>query len=108
MGVPLTMTYATTEGGTLVDKDPRHSLPGSVVGAMCFYGRGLQFSASDAAAFQNAMNADNPAEGQLATIADIVSRAIAEAWRDEEVSPGSGFRPGRLQERGTDNVRVPA
>ena len=47
------------------------------------------------------------AASDLTTIAALVSRAIAAAWREEEASPGSDFKPGVLTPRPADGVAVP-
>lgn len=115
--LPITMVYAAALDGRLTGADPRNTLAGSQAGALCFYGRGLTFSEEDAVAFSRALHPSrltptqfplNVSRGDLAVIRDVVSRAIARAWGDDEASPGSGFRPGRLARREGDGATVPA
>eukprot|EP00927_Polykrikos_kofoidii_P055943 TRINITY_DN50125_c0_g1_i1.p1 TRINITY_DN50125_c0_g1~~TRINITY_DN50125_c0_g1_i1.p1 ORF type:complete len:1234 (+),score=177.22 TRINITY_DN50125_c0_g1_i1:63-3764(+) len=107
--VPFSMTYATKNGGAVTGTDPRNTLPESNVGALCFYGRGLTFSETDASTFATiAAQIEARSDANLTALADIVARAIETAWGEDEASPGSGFRPGRLARRPRDGAMVPA
>ncbi|KNC76602.1 hypothetical protein SARC_10908, partial [Sphaeroforma arctica JP610] len=80
---------------------------GSEAIALAWFGRGLVFSEDDTWALLAAFDIADPISGNtnFTAIAEIVSKAIQEAWKNDEIH---GTQPGVLSTRSSDNVKIPA